>query len=110
MKKQMWHKVRAPKPWRPTAGQELIGTYAGCKELNGIHGQYKQHYVKTGDNIVSLSGARCDQLFALINIDSEVKVVFNGMRKCANSEFSYKDFDVFTRKEVTVDLNIAEAS
>lgn len=106
-KRKVWKRVKAPKSWRPTEGEELIGEFLGSDVAVGEYGEYKRHYVRREDeSVVYVTGSRSDQLFALVKADGEVKVVFNGMRQCVTSDRTYKDIDVFTRDEVSVELRV----
>lgn len=42
-----------------------------------------------------------NDLFSLIKAGTIVKVKFNGIKPCMNSDREYKDYDVFTEEEIS---------
>ncbi len=67
MKRKTWYRVKAPKVWRPSKGDELIGDYLKSELKVGRFGEYTCHYVKVlRDGVMSVSGSMADSLFALV--------------------------------------------
>jgi hypothetical protein len=106
MKKQIWRLVKVPKPWRPSEGEELIGLYISTEIKQGEYGEYKCHHIRFKHEVVYVSGARADSLFSIIPIGTTVKLVFNGMKVCKNSDRTYKDIDVFTEEQLELKVAV----
>lgn len=102
-KKKTWHKVKAPKAWRPKDNQELIGTYLTCTIKKGQWGDYKCHQVKSKEEIFFITGAVADGLFDLVPEGSIVKVVYLGKKQSkTDTTKSYKDYELYTEQEIVV--------
>lgn len=100
-----WYRVRAPQPWRPNAGDEIVGEYLGSKMKSGGFGDYKIHLIKTGRKvIVSVSGAVADGLFDLVKHGDKIKCVYLGRRKSRDSDQEYKDYELYTEEEIQLKL------
>ncbi len=105
MKKTTWHKVKAPKPWKPKAGDELIGSYLGCKTKAGQFGEYLVHYVQSRGQVYYASGCVANDLFSLVCVNDKVKLVFNGTKAPAvGKEHGVKLFELYTEEEVYLKL------
>lgn len=67
-------------PWRPKSGEELIGTYLSSKIRDGTWGEYTVHFIKSKNRIFYASGAMLNDLFALLEQDTKIKLVFLGTK------------------------------
>lgn len=91
-----WRKVRAPKPWRPEAGEVLIGRYAGKQLREGQYGPYNVFIVRALEGTYLLSGTVLNDLFAGVFEGDAVQVHFLGMQQFRGGE--YKDFNIFVEE------------
>jgi hypothetical protein len=76
-----WHKVRAPRTWRPKPGEQLIGYYYGKSTRLGHHGQYEVVQMAVpGQGMWLVSGTTILQLVnsACLQTGDPMKVVFLG--------------------------------
>ena len=92
-----WKEVKGPKTWRPTAGESIVGFFAGNSLRNGAHGQYEVIQVQVpGQGMLLVSGTVVVQKTnaALLELGNAVKVVYNGVKELANGH-TMKLFDVF---------------
>lgn len=101
IKKKVWHKVVAPKPWRPKAGEEIEGYYVGAETRTGQFGEYKVYMIRTrGKDIKYLSGTIINDLFSVVPPETKVKIKFLGMKKSKTTDRSFKEFEVYTEEEI----------
>lgn len=108
MQTKTWHKVSAPRPWRAKIGEELIGTYLNTETRVGQFGEYKVHFVKVNNSrIFYVSGTVLNDLFAMIQPNMKVKIVFTGTKKAEkDSSKAYKCYELFT--EEAIELRVAD--
>ena len=104
--RKTWFKVNAPKAWRPKPGDELVGSYLSSKIRSGQFGDYRVHFIKCRTQVYYVSGTQINDLFALVQENMKVKLVFVGLKQGKDHE--YKVFDLYT--EEAIELKIAEAS
>ena len=105
-KKTTWHRVEAPKPWRPKVGQEIVGEYLSTETKTGPFGEYKAHYIKTADGTFYVSGAMVNDLFSIVDAGTQVKLVFDGKKTSNESGNQYKVFELFA--EQVIEFKIAK--
>lgn len=104
IKKQVWHRVKAPRPWRPKPGEELIGVFLRTDVREGQFGPYRVHYIKARGQILTVSGTVLNDLFALLADETKVKLVFLGKKSTQASGREYKDFELYTQEAVEFKL------
>jgi hypothetical protein len=92
-----WHKVRAPRTWRPKPGEQLIGYYYGKSTRLGHHGQYEVVQMAVpGQGMWLVSGTTILQLVnsACLQTGDPMKVVFLG-EKALEGDKKLKLFELF---------------
>lgn len=118
-KRQTWKRVKAPQPWRPKPDEELVGIYLGSKIRGGRFGEYHVHYIKEQESrnhnkatglIVYVSGSQINDLFALIEVDDLVRLVFKGLKVSKTSGNEYKTFELYTEDSVEFKLFESDAA
>lgn len=103
-----WFRVKAPQVWRPKPGEELIGVFLGTQVKVGQFGEYNAHMIKThGANVKYVSGAMTDDLFAMLDSGSKVKLIFIGMQPVHDSDREYKLFELYTEEEIEFKLVVS---
>lgn len=107
MKRKSWHRVKAPMPWRPDVGDELVGAYIATKDRAGEFGTYKVHFVQTDDGrVFYASGTQLNDLFSIVEKGMRVKLVYTGSKVARNTGNEYKTFEMYAEKEL--ELKIAD--
>lgn len=92
-----WERVKAPKVWRPTADEEIVGFYGGRTLRSGEFGQYEValvHVPQRGSLLVSGT-----VLIALLDsgqivVGQPVRIVYRGMVPIGEDK-SYKSFELY---------------
>lgn len=113
LKNVKWRKISAPTTWRPEAGEELVGFYAGRTKREGNFGQYEVVIVAVPyKGSFMISGTKLIQLFdsAQLTRGEAVRVVFLG-RKDIGEDREMKEFELYVGElEAVDDMPAPEAS
>ena len=97
MKRSTWHRVKAPTPWRPEDGEELIGHYRGSKTRQGEFGEYLIHFIEARDIYFYVSGSMLNDLFTAVKEGDRVRLVFLGRKRTENDR-ELKVFELYSDK------------
>ncbi len=99
-----WRVVQAERFWQPKVGDSLEGQFLGKKVKRNRHNEpYEVVIVRSEEETFAVSGTVILSLFdnsgALPH--DEVRIVYKGTKPCNNSEYSYKDFNLYVRAPLT---------
>lgn len=92
-----WRKVKGPRIWAASPGDELVGFYAGTSLRDGQFGPYTVAMVRVPrQGIFIVSGVRVTQALdtARIEVDDPVRIVFQGYKDLSDDR-RMKLFDVY---------------
>lgn len=106
-----WVKVDAPKVWRPTPDQELIGFYGGYTKKNGSFGPYDVvlvHVPRYGS--FTVSGTQLIQLVdaAVLQKGDPVRIIYRGT-KDLDGDKRVKLFELLVASDDEVDAANSKA-
>lgn len=104
LKDVTWRKISAPKTWRPNAGEELLGYYAGRTKRDGKYGQYEVLTVLVPyHGMFLVSGTQLIQLAdsAMLTRGDAIRIVFTGYKELSEDR-QMKLFDLFIGEDAAL--------
>lgn len=94
-----WQKVETTAAWDFEKNSEVAGTYVLREEEVGPNASNLYHLELEDGKRVSIWGNTIlDNRFELVDLGSEVKIVYLGMEKSEKTGRSYRNFDLYYRK------------
>lgn len=97
-----WKRVERPRPWKPQAGDVVVGTFLDRRMREGQTGSYEVMLFRTADGTFSVSGVVImDLLDGAGPLEPEktlLRIKFLGNRPIEGTDLYFKDFELFVEK------------